>query len=638
MTIELAHFSLILIIFLALGIFLISLAGLYQKNPKLMGAAWAGQLVFFILLGFINYTFIRAFIGLDYSVKEVVLGASLNQNWLSRVIASLLSPRGSFLFLMWFMTLISYASIFLLKKLDLFLVTRTYTIYTLLIFMFSAYAVLFANPFIRTINLPEDGIGIDLSLQNALTFFIMLLWYLGAALGAFLFSFTLSALFEKNKQEWQKNSLVIAGADFIVFLTTLTLITLWNYNNIGWKSLWSWHSFETSILMITAALLALILIFYINIAQNCLYKYSTALSLTIFGLILFSLLALKIKIFAQNNFFVYALEPMPLLGLLSLFVILAVVGFWSYRNNFLKETKVIDAFSYQGLAIISAFSLCTMVAILLFASICPVLLRFFNFNLQYLSKDFYNFSLAPFVGIIVFLVFFFNIQKPTLKLKKLFLNEKAVLITAFGWAVLILFANPHSGLIKTLFFVSAVFLCFIALIASVKNIVLKIYSLDCNPKEKKARLLMSIFQIGLSLTVLSGILMASYKKDDTFAVSLNKEFHFENLKIKLEQIEPIKNDQTQKMIFSFDLKNFLNLKQKIKSSWHFDRRLKQVSYQAGVYRGVTNDLKIYVTSFDHKGNVEVHLRSEPFVLWLYVGLVIMILSSSLILKKILLPS
>ncbi|MGD9639074.1 MAG: cytochrome c-type biogenesis CcmF C-terminal domain-containing protein [Alphaproteobacteria bacterium] len=634
MSVELANFALALTIFLSLGIFTTSIIGLKQKKPKFMEVSFSGQLAFLIITTFINFAFIRAFVGLDFSVKEVVFGSALNLNLIYRIMAAFLSPSGSFMLLLLFLSIISYFSSFVFKKLDFFLSTRTYSIISFLIFIISLYTFFFANPFARSLNLPDNGIGININLQNQITIFIPLFLYFGYALGFFLFAFTVSSLFEKSKQEWQKISFPITLCLTLIFLSALILLILWNYNNIGWLSWWNWNSIATSILTIVTALLALSLILYVNITKNCLYKYSLVLSLTSFFFILFSLFSLKVKIFASNPFQIYPLSKTPLLILLLLPVLIGVITFIKKQNHFVKEDKDIYIFSYQGLAVISSFSLCTIAGILFFAAVYPSALSFIlKTNIGYLSDDFYNFSLAPFIGIIVSIIFFFNIQKPTLTAKKLIHNESIILGLSLLAAVIAANFSPHKSFIKTLFFSLDIFLCLAALGACLKNIVNKNYKLNNDKNIDTWRLFISIFQSGLVLVIISGTLMASYKKEALFSIDLTDDIKYENLSIELKSITPLKNKDYLGSAFNFELTNPWGAAQKVTSELRLHKQLKQISHKAAIYRGFIGDIKIYATNPDSYGNIEVRLMSKPCALWLHLGLVLMLISGLLIFRK-----
>ena len=242
--VESAHFLMIQACVLAL---LQSIPAFY---PKIYPQDWLKRLCllqFFCLLAAFG-GLIYAFLGHDFSVALVALHSHTRQPLLYQFAAAWSNHEGSMILWCLIMSLGTLILSFHRTFLDYH--QRAIGVQGLLIFGFSLYALTVSNPFRRLFPPPFEGEGLNPLLQDPSVAIHPPGLYLGFVGVSIIFSLSLAYLLSPIKENQLAKSLKPWVMICWIFLTFGILMgSRWAYVELGWGGYWFWDPVENASLM-----------------------------------------------------------------------------------------------------------------------------------------------------------------------------------------------------------------------------------------------------------------------------------------------------------------------------------------------------------------------------------------------------
>ncbi|MDR1828421.1 MAG: cytochrome c biogenesis protein CcsA, partial [Methylobacteriaceae bacterium] len=323
MVVEFGHFALAL----ALGVALIQcaapLSGLALRDMRLMALAAPAAILTFLMLVVAWAALTHAFIASDFSVAAVAQNSHSAKALMYRISGVWAGHEGSML--LWVLCLGGYGAA--LAGAGGTAPTRLRSLAIgvegLLTAVFSAYILLFSNPFLRVVPPPEDGAGLNPILEDPGLAFHPPLLYLGYVGFSVTFAFAVAALMSNRVDALWARVVRPWTLGAWVFLTLgIGVGSFWAYYELGWGGWWNWDPVENASFMPWLSGLALIHATTVTERRGALKNWTVFLSLLTFSLSVLGTFLVRSGILTS----VHAFVADPARGSAILAVLLAVSG------------------------------------------------------------------------------------------------------------------------------------------------------------------------------------------------------------------------------------------------------------------------------------------------------------------------
>jgi cytochrome c-type biogenesis protein CcmF len=247
---ELGQFALILALLLAAAQCALPIFGAWRGNRALMAVARpavAGQAVF-VVLAFVVLTY--AFVTQDFSVAYVAQNSNLALPWYYRFSAVWGAHEGSLLLWILILNVWTVAVAAFSRRLPDPLIARVLGVLGFIAFGFLLFTILTSNPFARHLPALADGNDLNPILQDPGLIMHPPMLYTGYVGFSVAFAFAIAALLGGELDvawvRWARPWTNVAWA----FLTLgITLGSWWAYYVLGWGGWWSWDPVENASFM-----------------------------------------------------------------------------------------------------------------------------------------------------------------------------------------------------------------------------------------------------------------------------------------------------------------------------------------------------------------------------------------------------
>ncbi|MFQ5671084.1 MAG: heme lyase CcmF/NrfE family subunit [Acidobacteriota bacterium] len=227
-----------------------SLAGGLLHSPSLVESGARSLIVLSLLLTFIIFLLARLFWLDDVSVRYVAEHSSSSTPPLYKVTALWGGQAGSLLLWVWVQSL--YAGVLALahRKQDRHLMPFVQAVLGGISAFFLVTVCFAANPFLRTLQAPADGVGLNPLLQNPMMAIHPPTLYLGYVGFSVPFAFAIAALASGNLDDrWIRTTRRWTLFTWFVLGTGILLGSWWAYLELGWGGYWAWDPVENASLM-----------------------------------------------------------------------------------------------------------------------------------------------------------------------------------------------------------------------------------------------------------------------------------------------------------------------------------------------------------------------------------------------------
>ena len=247
---ELGHFSLIIALFLAMSLGVLPILGAVRNNSVLMGLARPlafGQFVF-ILLAFA--TLANAFLHNDFSVLYVAEHSNSQLPLHYRFAAIWGGHEGSLLLWVTILSIWTAAVATFSKHLPEEMVARVLGVMGLIAVGFILFMLLTSNPFDRLLPAAADGQELNPLLQDPGLVIHPPMLYMGYVGFSVAFAFAIAALLggklDATWARWSRPWTTVAWT----FLTCGVMLgSWWAYYELGWGGWWFWDPVENASFM-----------------------------------------------------------------------------------------------------------------------------------------------------------------------------------------------------------------------------------------------------------------------------------------------------------------------------------------------------------------------------------------------------
>ena len=371
---ELGQFALILAMLLALAQCALPLIGAWRRNAALIATARpivAGQFVFVVLaFGVLTYAFVTQ----DFSVKYVAQNSNLALPWYYRFSAVWGAHEGSLLLWVLILNVWTTAVAAFSRRLPDPLIARVLGVLGFVSFGFLLFTILTSNPFVRHLPALDDGADLNPILQDPGLIMHPPMLYMGYVGFSVAFAFAIAALLGGELDvawvRWARPWTNVAWA----FLTLgITLGSWWAYYVLGWGGWWFWDPVENASFMPWLVGTALIHSQAVTEKRGSFRAWTLLLSIFAFSLSLLGTFLVRSGVLTS----VHAFASDPKRGLFILAFLTIVVGgsltIYALRAPKVAGGKPFQMLSRETLLLINNLLFACAAAMVLLGTLYPLI-------------------------------------------------------------------------------------------------------------------------------------------------------------------------------------------------------------------------------------------------------------------------
>jgi len=320
---ELGQFALVLAMCLAIAQAVLPIAGAARNNAAWMAVARPaaqGQLVFVLIaFGCLAYAFVTN----DFSVQYVATNSNSRLPLEYRVAAVWGGHEGSLLLWTVMLALWSTAVSVFSRRLPEEMVARVLGVMGLVAVGFFAFMLFTSNPFDRIFPAPPDGRDLNPLLQDPGMVFHPPMLYMGYVGFSVAFSFALAALLAgRLDAAWARWSRPWTTTAWLFLTLGIALGSYWAYYELGWGGWWFWDPVENASFMPWLVGTALVHSLAVTEKRGTFKSWTVLLAITAFALSLLGTFLVRSGVLTS----VHAFATDPRRGIFILAFLAIVIG------------------------------------------------------------------------------------------------------------------------------------------------------------------------------------------------------------------------------------------------------------------------------------------------------------------------
>lgn len=393
---EIGHFSLILALFVALAMGVLSVAGGQQGRSDWMALARPGTQALWLLTALAFGCLTYAFYTNDFSVAYVAQHSNSSLPGLYRIAGVWGGHEGSLL--LWLMMLISWmlaVSVFS-RQLPDAMVSRVLGILGLVAVGFMLFMLMTSNPFVRLADIPDDGRDLNPLLQDPGLVFHPPMLYMGYVGMAVPFAFSIAALLNgRLDAAWARWSRPWATAAWIFLTLGIALGSWWAYYELGWGGWWFWDPVENASFLPWLVGTALIHSLAVTEKRGLFRHWTIVLAITAFSLSLLGTFLVRSGVLTS----VHAFASDPKRGVFILLFLTVVVGgsltLFAMRASNVRSGGAFALVSRETLLLVNNVLLVTATATVLLGTLYPLIIDALHLGKLSVGPPYFNTVFVP---------------------------------------------------------------------------------------------------------------------------------------------------------------------------------------------------------------------------------------------------
>ena len=403
---EIGHFSLILALFVALALGILSVAGGQQNRADWMALARPGAQALWLLTAFSFGCLTYAFFTNDFSVAYVAQHSNSKLPGIYRIAGVWGGHEGSLL--LWLMMLSSWmlaVSVFS-RQLPDAMVSRVLGILGLVAVGFLLFMLITSNPFLRLSDIPPDGNDLNPLLQDPGLVFHPPMLYMGYVGMAVPFAFAIAALLNgRLDAAWARWSRPWATAAWIFLTLGIALGSWWAYYELGWGGWWFWDPVENASFLPWLVGTALIHSLAVTEKRGLFRNWTIVLAITAFSLSLLGTFLVRSGVLTS----VHAFATDPKRGVFILLFLSVVVGgsltLFALRASKVRSVGGFALVSRETFLLVNNVLLTTAAATVLLGTLYPLIVDALNLGKLSVGPPYFNAVFVPImVPVLLFMV------------------------------------------------------------------------------------------------------------------------------------------------------------------------------------------------------------------------------------------
>ena len=637
MTAELGHIALILAFCVALLQGVIPLVGAQRHSARMMEFGDRAALGQFLLIAVSFLALTSVFLSSDFSVKLAALHSHSDKPLLYKISGVWGNHEGSIL--LWVLMMAGYGAAVPIfgKGLPSGLKARAIAIQALVGAGFLAFILFTSNPFERLNPVPLDGSGLNPILQDPGLAFHPPFLYLGYVGFSLPFSFAVAALIEGRVDsvwaKWLRPWVLVAWS----FLTIgIALGSFWAYYELGWGGWWMWDPVENVSFMPWLAGTALLHSILVLGTRHSLAGWTVLLAITTFALSLIGTFVVRSGILVSVHAF--AVDPERGVFLLLLLGISTggALTLYALRAHTLRDPIPFDATSRDGALVLNNLLLTAALATVFLGTFYPIFIDALDGSKISVGAPYFDLTFTP---IMCLLILFMGIG-PMLKWRSDSLKRLRIpimLTLKVAAIVIILTAIIGTSILGALALGLAAWLAFGTVLAVGRKAKWSRTGLRAQPASTWG---FAGAHMGVAIFTAAVTAMSVWGTTDIGTLKVGDSLALGTYTYTLEDVGGGQRDN-----YSFLAGDITVTKNGAEvTTLSTERRFypvrNQVTTEAGLHLSFGQTLFASIGEGDPEGGFVVQVYRHPFVVWIWLGALLMALSGFVALadRRLRLPS
>ncbi len=619
---NLGNFILTLNVLLSLTIIYLSFSCLNAATNKIYKSIYHINIIQSTTILICFCTLVSAFIVSDFSLTTVYQNSHSLKPLFYKISGTWGNHEGSLL--LWVIILTIFSFLFLVYSKNYLKNYRLYTLIfqNLLILGFLLFILFNSNPFSAVVPTPKEGLGLNPILQDpALAIHPPLLYvgfvgssiYFSAAIGSLLTNYS-SKFFALSIKNWVLISWCFQTLGILVG-------SIWAYYELGWGGFWFWDPVENASLLPWFAMTALIHSLLVLEKRNLLYFWVIILCLLTFTLSVTGTFLVRSGIL--NSVHTFANDPSRGLFILIFLSLMILISVFLFLKKYEKRNFFVSSYSKETFILINNWFMMFYLITVLLGTLYPIFVEVLLNNKISVGPPFYNSIIIPIA--VLFLVLM--AIGPKLKwIKGNFENLKislSLFIAAILLNIIIVYFFQSLSIISNLIIISSLFLIFSSIIDLKKTI-----------KKSNFDLSRIISHTAFGFLILFIGLNHNFSIEKDFNLKLGDTKTFENYKIKLENLKLKNFDNYRSVIGNLKITNVLENKQNtLNPEIRIYETPQMLTYEAAIKTNFIKDYYLTMSNVDRSEYYNFKFQKKPFMLWIWISVIMVSLGGFLRLFK-----
>jgi len=619
---QIGYYSLILGFFFSILIIPVSIKNFNNKNQIIDNKIFSISFFqfFFVLVGF--FGLILSFINSDFSNETVFNNSHTTKPLFYKISGTWGNHEGSLL--LWLLVLTLFIFIFLIKSINQ---PKKYRILTLLfqqviIIGFFLFLLKTSNPFNYLFPIPKEGLGLNPILQDPALAIHPPILYLGYVGSSIIFSSSLAAVVEKYiSTVWAKHIKVWILVSWVFLTFGIMLGSIWAYYELGWGGFWFWDPVENVSLMPWFCLTALLHCILVLEKRLLLSSWTVILSIATFMLSMSGTFLVRSGIL--NSVHTFANDPergiFILIFLFTLIFFSLIIFFVFHKEN---NQKIVKTYwlSKETSILFNNWFLMYFLSVVLIGTVYPIFLEVLSGVKISVGPPFYHKLIIPFL--IPFLIFMSigpNLNWIKSEVKKINIQIIISFLFSLLISLLILRKIGYVGLVNTILILAAFYLFFI----TIKDFFLK----------KFKNYSQNFSHFGFSLLILSILFNSILSSEKITNLKVGEKFSFGEETIIFESIESTENKNYKSIIGYFKIKDKQNNSIQLKPELRIYNQPIIITSEADIKTTLHYDKFLVMNLVKDNEYFNVRYQIKPFMIWIWISTVLIIIGGLLSLFK-----
>ncbi len=403
---ELGHFALILSLFVALALGILTVAGGQTGRREWIALARPGTQALWLLTALAYGCLTYAFYTNDFSVVYVVQHSNSSLPAMYRIAGVWGGHEGSLLLWHFMLTSWMMAVSLFSRQLPDAMVARVLGILGLVAVGFLLFMLVTSNPFLRLIDIPADGRDLNPLLQDPGLVFHPPMLYMGYVGLAVPFAFAIAALLNgRLDAAWARWSRPWATAAWVFLTLGIALGSWWAYYELGWGGWWFWDPVENASFLPWLVSVALIHSLAVTEKRGLFRNWTIVLAITAFSLSLLGTFLVRSGVLTS----VHAFATDPRRGVFILIFLFVVVGgsltLFAMRASKVRSSGSFALVSRETFLLVNNVLLATAAATVLLGTLYPLIVDSLNLGKLSVGPPYFNAVFVPImVPVLLFMV------------------------------------------------------------------------------------------------------------------------------------------------------------------------------------------------------------------------------------------
>lgn len=627
---EFGHMALIAALTIAGAQSVLPMVGAARGDHRLMAFGDRAAVVQFgaVLVAYAVLT--AVFLSSDFSIKLAAEHSHSAKPLLYKMSGVWANHEGSML--LWMLILAGYGAAIPVfgKALPASLRARALSVQAMLAVGFLGFTLLTSNPFERLFPTPVDGNGLNPLLQDPGLAFHPPFLYLGYVGFSVAFSFAVAALIEGRVDavwaKWLRPWVLVAWS----FLTIgIALGSFWAYYELGWGGWWMWDPVENVSFMPWLAGTALLHSILVFGTRHSLASWTILLAIATFSLSLVGTFVVRSGVLVSVHAF--AVDPARGVYILALLGVATggALGLYGVRANTLRLGSAFKAVSRDGALVINNILLVVATVTVFLGTFYPLFVDAVLREKISVGAPYFNLTFAP---IMMALILFMGIG-PMIKWRedsaarfKSFAIKSAVLIALITLLTVIFGKSVLGGLSLGL----CAYLVFGTLAVIAKRVRLGEVSLSDSAKLLRAQPAATFGHIGAHLGVAifaAGVTMIStFAGDKAQVLKTGESLTVSGYTFTLLEVTDGQRDNYSYLAGTVGITKSGRSVATVQAEQRYFPVRNMLTTEAGLHLSLGDTVFASLGEGNTEDGWVVRAYVHPFVVWIWLGAIIMALS------------